>query len=159
MSFSIWALFVLTEGVLCLTPGPAVLLVIAHALGRGAAAAAWATLGILSANALYFALSATGLGAVLLASHEAFALVRWMGAAYLVWLGLRLRAWRSSSSCCSPTAPALVACARSPRGRASLASPTARREPCSSAPGSASEPRVPSAPTPSESTPVQRTAS
>ena len=90
MSFSIWALFVLTEGVLCLTPGPAVLLVIAHALGRGAAAAAWATLGILSANALYFALSATGLGAVLLTSHEAFALVRWMGAAYLVWLGLRL---------------------------------------------------------------------
>jgi len=49
VSFSIWALFVLTESVLCLTPGPAVLLVIAHALRRGAAAAAWATLGILSA--------------------------------------------------------------------------------------------------------------
>ena len=80
MSVSVWALFVLTESVSCLTRGPAVLLVIAHALTRGAAAAAWAALGILSANVLYFALSATGLGVVLIASYEAFSLLRWLGA-------------------------------------------------------------------------------
>ena len=76
MSLEVWALFVLTESLLCLTPGPAVLLVVAQALTRGAAASGWATLGILAGNALYFALSATGLGAVLLASYELFSLVR-----------------------------------------------------------------------------------
>ena len=89
MSVEGWALFVLTESILCLTPGPAVLLVVAQALTRGTAASVWATLGILTGNALYFALSATGLGAVLLASHEVFSLVRWLGAAYLIWLGVR----------------------------------------------------------------------
>src|SRR2546425_9323036 len=72
VSLEVWALFVLTESLLCLTPGPAVLLVVAQALTRGAAASGWATLGILAGNALYFALSATGLGAVLLASYELF---------------------------------------------------------------------------------------
>ncbi len=38
MSLEVWALFVLTESLLCLTPGPAVLLVVAQALTRGAAA-------------------------------------------------------------------------------------------------------------------------
>jgi threonine/homoserine/homoserine lactone efflux protein len=107
VSFSVWALFVLTESVLCLTPGPAVLLVIAHALTRGAAAAAWAALGILSANVLYFALSATGLGAVLVASYELFSLLRWLGAAYLVWLGVRLLIGRSAVR--SPATPAVGA--------------------------------------------------
>jgi threonine/homoserine/homoserine lactone efflux protein len=96
VSVSVWALFVLTESVLCLTPGPAVLFVIAHALTRGGAAAAWAGLGILSANVLYFALSATGLGVVLVASYELFSLLRWLGAAYLVWLGVRLLIGRSA---------------------------------------------------------------
>jgi homoserine/homoserine lactone efflux protein len=96
VSWQVWALFVLTESALCLTPGPAVLLVVAYALTRGAAASVWATLGIVSANILYFALSATGLGAVLLASYELFSLVRWLGAAYLIWLGVRMIIGRST---------------------------------------------------------------
>ena len=66
MSLEAWGLFVLTETVLCLTPGPAVLFVVSHALSRGVASSVAGANGILTANVLYFALSATGFGAVLL---------------------------------------------------------------------------------------------
>lgn len=89
MSLEAWGLFALTETMLCLTPGPAVLFVVSQALSRGGAASVAGAVGILGANVLYFALSATGLGAVLLASYELFALIRWLGAAYLIWLGVR----------------------------------------------------------------------
>jgi threonine/homoserine/homoserine lactone efflux protein len=82
-------LYVLTEAALSLSPGPAVMLVIAYGLARGARKSVAATLGILAANGLYFALSATGLGAVLAASPVFFVAVKWLGAGYLVWLALR----------------------------------------------------------------------
>ena len=63
--------------------------VFSQGLGGGAAASIRANLGILTGNALYFLLSATGLGAILLASYDLFFCIKWVGAAYLVWLGLR----------------------------------------------------------------------
>lgn len=90
MTFTTWFLFVLMEIPLCLTPGPAVLFVFAHGLRYGGAKSIWANLGILSGNAFYFALSATGLGVLVKASHDAFLIVKWAGAAYLVFLGIRM---------------------------------------------------------------------
>jgi homoserine/homoserine lactone efflux protein len=81
-------LYVLTEVALSLSPGPAVMLVIACGLKLGARRSVSAALGILSANALYFALSATALGAVLIASKAFFAIVKWIGAGYLVYVGV-----------------------------------------------------------------------
>jgi len=81
-------LYVLAEAALSLSPGPAVMLVIAYGITRGARRATWATLGILSANALYFALSATALGAVLVSSSIFFTAIKWAGAAYLIYIGL-----------------------------------------------------------------------
>lgn len=90
MTFQTWLFFCLTEVVLCLTPGPAVLLVVSMALSRGSPAGVGASLGILAANGIYFAISATSLGALLLASAELFTIVKWAGAAYLIWIGGRM---------------------------------------------------------------------
>jgi homoserine/homoserine lactone efflux protein len=90
MSFKTWLLFLVMEGALSLTPGPAVFYVVSQgargALRRILAAVA----GILSANAVYFALSATSLGAIIAASGQFFVIAKWLGAAYLIYLGLKV---------------------------------------------------------------------
>jgi threonine/homoserine/homoserine lactone efflux protein len=88
MTWQVWTTFAVLETVLCFTPGPAVLLVLSQALSRGTARTVWSILGILSANTVYFILSATGVGAILMASYDLFFAIKWIGASYLVWLGL-----------------------------------------------------------------------
>ena len=88
MTVEAWALFCLTELVLCINPGPSTLVVISQSLTGGRAAGVRATAGVLGANAIYFALSASGLVALHALSAEAFTLVKWSGAAYLVWLAV-----------------------------------------------------------------------
>jgi homoserine/homoserine lactone efflux protein len=90
MSLDAFLAFCLTATVLCLTPGPAVLFVSSVALSRGRRAGLAAALGIVAANTFYFVLSGTGIAAVLVASSRLFTALKWAGAAYLVWLGLRM---------------------------------------------------------------------
>ncbi len=99
MTIEAWALFCLTETVLCLNPGPSVLVVISQSLTCGPSAGVRAIAGVLAANAIYFALSASGLVALHSLSAEAFSVIRWVGAAYLVWLGAStiLRSFRSAA--------------------------------------------------------------
>jgi threonine/homoserine/homoserine lactone efflux protein len=87
MTFEAWALFCLTEAVLCLSPGTSTLVVISHSLTRGPSAGIRATTGVLAANAIYFVLSASGLVALHALSAETFSIIKWAGAAYLIWLG------------------------------------------------------------------------
>jgi len=81
---------------LSLTPGPAVLCVLSNALARGASKASSATLGICSANGFYFILSATGVSALLIRSYTLFSAVRWIGAGYLLWLGVSILIGKAS---------------------------------------------------------------
>ncbi|MGB8856564.1 MAG: LysE family translocator [Burkholderiales bacterium] len=88
MSFDAWLLFAVTEALLCISPGPAVMMIIATGLKRGAAMSIFSNLGILAGNTVYFILSATSLGALLLASYDIFFAIKWIGAAYLIYLGV-----------------------------------------------------------------------
>src|SRR5262245_28523157 len=90
MTVTAWLLFYATETVLCLSPGPSALLVISLALTRGRRAGALASLGVIAANAVYFAISASGLVALHALSAEVFTAIRWAGAGYLVFLGMRM---------------------------------------------------------------------
>ncbi len=85
----ILALFAGTELVLCLTPGPAVLFVLSSALRNGPRKSVFSNFGILAANTVYFVLSAAGIGSLLMASYSLFSVVKWIGAAYLIFLGMR----------------------------------------------------------------------
>ena len=102
MTWQIWSAFFLVETALCLTPGPAVLLVLSQALTRGTLRTIWSIFGILGANTLYFMLSATGVGAILLASYDLFFAIKWIGAAYLVWLGVSAFLGRSKALAVRP---------------------------------------------------------
>jgi threonine/homoserine/homoserine lactone efflux protein len=90
MTIETWTLFCATEAILSFIPGPAVLYVVSTALTRGSRSGIVASVSILAGNAVYFVLSAMGLGALLLASRPVFTAIQWAGAAYLVYLGLRM---------------------------------------------------------------------
>lgn len=83
-------LFAATELLLCLTPGPAVLLIVSQGIRRGFRSSTHGAFGILTSNAIYFALSAAGLGALLIASKQVFDILQIAGAAYLALIGLKM---------------------------------------------------------------------
>lgn len=87
MDLTTWILFALTETVLAFTPGPAVIYVFSQGFTRGMRPALAADAGIITGNIIYFTLSALGLGALILASHNLFLVIKWTGICYLLWLG------------------------------------------------------------------------
>src|SRR5271165_5611438 len=88
MTLQTLLVFAAMEFVFSITPGPAVLLVSAYGFRRGFRASLAANLGIQTGNTIYLAISATGLGALLVASALAFEIVKWTGVAYLICLGI-----------------------------------------------------------------------
>jgi threonine/homoserine/homoserine lactone efflux protein len=82
-------LFIGAALVLLLIPGPAVLYIVARSVAQGRMAGFVSDLGIHSATLVHVLAAALGLSALLASSALAFSIVKWAGAAYLIWLGLR----------------------------------------------------------------------
>lgn len=82
------ALFLLSALALNLTPGPAILFILSRCLGSGRNAAIVAVLGLATASVVQAVAAAFGLSALLIYSPLAFAIVKYCGAAYLVYLGI-----------------------------------------------------------------------
>ena len=82
-------IFIAAGWLLNLTPGPDVLYIVTHSLRSGARAGIVAGLGITTGCFVHVFAAAVGVGALLAASATAFTVLKWLGAAYLVWLGLR----------------------------------------------------------------------
>ena len=81
--------FLLAALILLLTPGPAVLYIIARSMDQGRLAGFVSVLSIEVGNSFHVLAAALGLSAILLSSALAFTVVKYLGAAYLVYLGLR----------------------------------------------------------------------
>ncbi|MEM7067660.1 MAG: LysE family translocator [Pseudomonadota bacterium] len=101
MDLETLSVFILTETLLSLSPGPAVILVLGLSVRYGFKIGFGATLGILATNAVYFTLAALGVGAMILASATLFTIIKWIGAAYLAYLGFHMlvpfiRSWRAN---------------------------------------------------------------
>jgi threonine/homoserine/homoserine lactone efflux protein len=93
MSWEAWLAFVAASVVILVLPGPTILLVVSHALSHGRSAAAATVAGVALGDLAAITASLAGLGVLLAASADLFAALRWVGAAYLVYLGVKL--WRT----------------------------------------------------------------
>lgn len=93
MSWTMWLAFLAAALVIAVSPGPGAVLSMSTGLRYGYAAALRAIAGLQIALLLQLGVVALGLGAVLATSETAFAVVKFAGAAYLIWLGVQK--WRS----------------------------------------------------------------
>ncbi|MFN3549999.1 MAG: LysE family translocator [Mesorhizobium sp.] len=90
MSFETWLAFAAASAVLLIIPGPTILLVVSYVLGQGWRTALPMAVGAALGDFTAMTLSMLGIGALLAASATVFTILKWIGAAYLVWLGVKL---------------------------------------------------------------------
>lgn len=90
MDLNLWLAFVAASTLLLLIPGPTILLVLSYALSQGRRVALATAMGVALGDFIAMSASLAGLGALVLTSALMFNLLKWVGAAYLVWLGIGL---------------------------------------------------------------------
>ncbi|MCR9114619.1 MAG: LysE family transporter, partial [Rhodobacteraceae bacterium] len=86
MPLDLWLAFVAASTALLLIPGPTVLLVLSYALSQGRRVALASATGVALGDFVAMTASLAGLGALVLASATLFTALKWIGAAYLIWL-------------------------------------------------------------------------
>ncbi|WPB86084.1 LysE family translocator [Sediminicoccus rosea] len=93
MTLETWLAFALASLITVMIPGPVVVFILGRSLGGGWRAALPTVGGVALGDAVALTASLIGLGALLAASATAFTVAKWLGAAYLIWLGVKL--WRA----------------------------------------------------------------
>ncbi|GAB3261072.1 LysE family translocator [Chitinimonas naiadis] len=96
MSLNVWLAYVAAVFFISGTPGPNMLLAMTHGIHHGLNKTFSSMLGLLVGLAVILSASMGGLGAILLASSHAFEIIKYVGAAYLIYLGIKT--WRSADS-------------------------------------------------------------
>ena len=90
MPFETWLTYVATVLVFMSTPGPSHLLMLSNSMMHGFRRSLATAAGDLSANALQMLAAGLGLAAIIIASQHALTIIKWLGAAYLLWLGIKM---------------------------------------------------------------------
>lgn len=90
MSLDLWLAFAAASFVILVIPGPTILLVLSYAISQGKRVALATALGVATGDLIAMTASLLGLGALVMASATAFTVLKWIGAVYLVWLGVKM---------------------------------------------------------------------
>ena len=96
MEWSTWLIFFIASWAISLSPGAGAVAAMSAGLAHGFARGYWLTFGLILGFLSQLAMVGAGLGALIAASSAAFALVKWFGVGYLLWLGISQ--WRSRAS-------------------------------------------------------------
>jgi threonine/homoserine/homoserine lactone efflux protein len=90
MAFEIWLAFAAASTALLIIPGPTLLLVLSYAMTQGRRVAVASALGVATGDLIAMTCSVIGLGALFLTSATAFTVLKWAGAIYLLYLGVKM---------------------------------------------------------------------
>jgi threonine/homoserine/homoserine lactone efflux protein len=94
ISFQLFSLFLAAALIVALTPGPGIFYIVARTLAGGRSEGLASSVGLGLGGLVHVIAGAAGLSAVVMASAEAFTLLKVAGALYLIWLGLKT--WREA---------------------------------------------------------------
>ena len=90
MAIELWVVYVATVLLLMSTPGPSQLLMLSNSMTHGFRRSTFTALGDLTANLLQMLAAGLGLAVVIASSFYALTIIKWLGVAYLIWLGWRM---------------------------------------------------------------------
>ncbi len=94
MNLEIWIAYIIAAEIILVIPGPTIILVVSQAITHGRRSVMPLAAGVTAGDATAMLFSLLGLGTIMSASAALFTLTKWVGAAYLVYLGIKT--WRAS---------------------------------------------------------------
>ena len=90
MTFEIWLTFVITASIIIVVPGPTNIYIVGQSLNHGKKASIPLSAGVITGDALCISLSLLGVSALLSLCSAVFAVIKYCGAAYLIYLGIKM---------------------------------------------------------------------